>query len=329
MYPEPYKHFIAATQSTTTLAAEGRFGAAGHCWSDTERDAVVFAWASRRPLLLRGEAGCDKSQVARAAAACLGVDLWPEVIHPRFEAGDLKFRVDAVRRLAHAQLLATLRPVQKDQDHGQALKQLSEDLHEKHFLERGVLWKAMRAEPRQELPCLDPHRLWPRAVVLIDEIDKADADVPNALLDALGNRSFDAPGEVITCEHNHPLVLLSTNEDRELPPAFLRRCVVVSLQPDDSSETTFTQWLLPRALAHPPIAELHRLAPDCLQQAAQQLWDDRQTAKRNGWGKVGLAEYLDLLYAIAQLAQGDGERALALVQRLGGFALRKHGQLRD
>jgi MoxR-like ATPase len=329
MYPEPYQRFIEATQSTTVLAADSRFAAAGHRWSDAERDAVVFAWASCRPLLLRGEAGCGKSQVARAVAACLGVPLWPEVIHPRFEAGDLKFRVDAVKRLAHAQLLATLKPAHQDQDRETVLKQLSEDLHEKHFVDRGVLWNAMRTAPRVDLPFRDPDRLWPRAVVLIDEIDKADADVPNALLDALGNRSFDAPGEVVSCAHNLPLVLLSTNEDRELPPAFLRRCVVVSLQPDDSSMGTFTHWLQQRALAHPPIAELHALAPECLALAAQQLWEDRQTAKRNDWGKVGLAEYLDLLYAIARLAQGDGERALALVQRLGGYALRKHGHLRD
>ena len=80
-----------------------RFPKAGHLWGQAEIDALILSYAARRPLLVRGEAGSGKSQIARAAAEELKTELFVEVIHPRFEALDLLYQVDAVARLADAQ----------------------------------------------------------------------------------------------------------------------------------------------------------------------------------------------------------------------------------
>ncbi|HNJ52044.1 MAG TPA: AAA family ATPase, partial [Accumulibacter sp.] len=76
---------------------------AWHQWSAAEIDALTLAYAARRPLLVRGEPGTGKTQLARAAAVHLGWKLHVETIQPRFEPGDLVARFDAVRRLADAQ----------------------------------------------------------------------------------------------------------------------------------------------------------------------------------------------------------------------------------
>lgn len=73
--------------SALDLSASDRYPPAGHLWSQPEIDALILAWAARRPLLVRGEAGSGKSQIARAAAAVLGSQQpLVEIIHPRFEA---------------------------------------------------------------------------------------------------------------------------------------------------------------------------------------------------------------------------------------------------
>src|SRR5690554_4944180 len=89
----------------TVLVEDDRFAAAGHLWNQPEIDALTLAYAARRPLLVRGEAGSGKSQIARAAAAKMGnAPMLVEVIHPRFEALDLLYRFDAIERLADAQV---------------------------------------------------------------------------------------------------------------------------------------------------------------------------------------------------------------------------------
>ncbi|MBL8297813.1 MAG: MoxR family ATPase [Rhodanobacteraceae bacterium] len=332
-YPQPYQKLIDATQTPTRFDENSRFPGAGHRWSDAERDAVVLAWASRRPLLVRGEPGCGKSQLAHALAQVLGVDIFPEVIHPRFEANDLLYRVDNIERLACAQLLAVRRSGDVD---------VSKEMDLARFVRPGALWRAMQ----QTIDAV--HQRWPRAVVLIDEIDKADADVPNALLEVLGNRSFTPPGfGTVECSQNSPLIIITTNEDRELPPAFLRRCQVLNLDPPHGEgEAAFCAWMEHRALAHPRIAALdqddlrHRAARQAradreterdpeplLRRAARQVWADRETAREKDLGLVGLAEYLDLLHALAELAQDDAQQAGTMLDDLSRYALVKHREL--
>lgn len=288
------------------LEVSAQFGAAAHLWRQEEVDALILACAARRPLLVRGEAGSGKSQLARAAAmeltrqtpgACK-VALYAETIHARFEAMDLLYRFDAVARLADAEL-----------------KML--DPTNNAYLQKGTLWQAMQASQEGK-----------PAVLLIDEIDKADADVPNALLGVLGNRSFSVPvtkpPQTVHCEHM-PLVIITTNEERELPAAFVRRCIVLNQNPPASTDhTAFLQWLTERGAAH---SHLHVDAKASLL-AARQVLKDRTDAIRHGYPKVGLAEYIDLLTALHELsasvpdAKRSAEQAKWL-RRLSAYALVK------
>lgn len=281
------------------LPADDHFPTAGHWWSQYEIDALILAHAARRPLLVRGEAGSGKSQIARAAARVLdsGSPL-VEVIHPRFEALDLLWRLDAVERLADAQL------------------QRLDESNEK-YVKHGRLWQAIeRAQAAERIP-----------VLLIDEIDKADADVPNALLDVLGNRSFSVPplGHRTICGGERlPLIIVTTNEERELPAAFVRRCVVLNLNPP-TGDTAFVDWLIDRGKVHRHLV-IHTKARE---HAAQQVLADRKVAIDSGYPRVGLAEYIDLLTALHELtheipAQARTAAQIGWLQRLSAYALVKN-----
>ena len=293
--------FVALKEnSELALADNDHFSTAGHWWSRPEIDALILAHAARRPLLVRGEAGSGKSQIARAAAQAMGsVPLLVEVIHPRFEALDLLYRMDAVERLADAQM------------------QRLDESNEK-YVKRGRLWDAIALVHIDKNP----------PVLLIDEIDKADADVPNALLDVLGNRSFSVPAlkhRTIRAEGGRmPLMIITTNEERELPAAFVRRCVVLNVNPP-AEDALFIAWLVERSRVH-----RHLIIDDAARQlAAQQVLADRKAAIAQGYPKVGLAEYIDLLTALHELTQGmptkaRGAEQIVKIQKLSAYALVKN-----
>jgi MoxR-like ATPase len=310
---------VSALQTPTPLDETTGTTRAWHCWSPEEVMAVIQAWASERPLLIRGEAGCGKSQLARAVAQLLAVPFITEVIHPRYEATDLLYRDDPVRRLAHAQLLSVACPA----DQQDRLAWLNQQLDPQNFVTPGPLWQAMAAPDPTGCPAA-----WPRAVVLIDEIDKADSDLPNALLGVLGDRSFKVhpTGQNVPCPTTHrPLVLITTNEDRELPAAFVRRCAVLNLQPPkDDRPDAFVAWLMARAQVHEPLQALRAEGSEVLKTAALQVWADRREASRNALPTVGLAEYLDLLHSLHRLSGADPARAAELLNQLAPYALVKH-----
>lgn len=318
--PAPYNTLVAALETPTRLDERTGTTPAWHCWSPEEVLAVVQAWASERPLLIRGEAGCGKSQLARAVAQLLAVPFITEVIHPRYEATDLLYRDDPMRRLAHAQLLSVACPTSGEANR---VEWLNEQLDPAKFVSKGPLWEAMVAPDPQAQPIA-----WPRAVVLLDEIDKADSDLPNALLGVLGDRSFKVhpTGQNIPCPQKHrPLVLITTNEDRELPAAFVRRCTVLNLRPpEDEQPDAFVAWLMARAQVHEPLQSLRDAQTPVLQTAALQVWADRREATRNALPTVGLAEYLDLLHSLHRLSGGDPARAQTLLNQLAPYALVKH-----
>ena len=149
-------------------------------------------------------------------------------------------------------------------------------------------------------------------VVLLDEIDKADSDVPNGLLEALGAGCFDTPdcGRVVQVAGREPLVIITTNLERVLPDAFMRRCLILRL------EFPVTGELVRRAEAH--FGPAHRAV---YQDAARQLQEDR------GAGPTplpGLAEYLDLIRAVLTLATTQKRPVDEVMDEVMQYPLRKY-----
>jgi MoxR-like ATPase len=188
--------------------------------------AVNVALSTGRPLLIYGPPGSGKSSLAPHVARCLGWRFHQAVVTSRTQARDLLYRFDSVRRLNDAQIEGALN------------KNLEA------YIEPGVLWWAFNpvSAKRRGLP--DDQELTfsegaepgdqpqhDHAVVLIDEIDKADPDVPNNLLVPLGSYSFKVLETEREVKIRHtPLVIITTNDERELPKAFIRRCVVLTLK---------------------------------------------------------------------------------------------------
>lgn len=243
--------------------------------------AVNVALATARPLFLRGPTGAGKSSLARSVARFMKRRYYEKVISSRTTVQDLLWRVDALKRLADAQ-------VKKE------LQDLSA------YVEPGILWWAFDPVSARSMGvAADPTiadwtsaRLTPEeeaqvpAVVLLDEIDKADPDLPNDLLVPLGSLQFAVePLELrVTAGRPAPLVVITTNEEREMPPAFLRRCVVLNI-PAPSRE-----MMLMIAEAHfgterRPLYEavLDKVAP------------------RQGGARASTAEVLDAIHACIQL----------------------------
>ena len=295
------------------------------------RDALRAALGAKRPLLVRGEPGVGKTQLAEAAAVALGRLLLTITVDSRTESRDLLYSFDAVRRLAEAQLLGST-PCLDDKERAQR----RDDLDPRKFLIPGPLWWAFNWRSALEqadlagAPKEYDETKWSKAqgaVLLIDEIDKAEADVPNGLLEALGSRHFVAPhgaGTVAVGQHA-PLVIITTNEERSLPDPFLRRCVVLTLKlpgnDRDVENRALQDFLIARGRSHFP-----RCSQAVLETAAEQLARDRHAAFRDQVTPLpGQAEYLDLVRATLD-SDPDPSAQLKNLQRFSEFILRKHGE---
>lgn len=167
-------------------------------------EAVNLAIYLERPLLLKGEPGCGKTRLARAVAYELGLPLEAWYIKSTTRAKDGLYTYDAVSRLRDAQLAATGRVI-KDED----IPRISNPAT---YVQWGPLGRAFQNTQR--------------SVVLIDEIDKADIDFPNDLLLELDEQRFivDETGENIQAKAP-PIVFITSNDEKDLPDAFLRRCL--------------------------------------------------------------------------------------------------------
>jgi hypothetical protein len=164
-------------------------------------------------------------------------------------------------------------------------------------------------------------------VVLIDEIDKADTDVPNGLLEALGSGEFTPLGskKPVKITGEPPLVVITTNEERVLPNAFVRRCLVLRLKLPDDDDAELIKFLKDRARIHfPEHARSGRYEP-LFHAAAELLVQDRTAARQQfvePW--PGQAEYLDLLRAVLHLEPDKVENHQATLESVARFALRKY-----
>jgi MoxR-like ATPase len=180
--------------------------------------AVNVALAADRPLLLRGLPGTGKSTLAADVAFCLGRRYESAVVTSRTQAQDLQWRFDAVRRLADAQA-----------------KKKEDDVA---YVEPGVLWRAFSPASAARYGAKGKAKGTRSgvkdtdAVVLLDEMDKADPDVPNDLLVVIDERHFYVPEVDVTVaapKDLKVLIVITTNNERELPAAFVRRCVVFDI----------------------------------------------------------------------------------------------------
>lgn len=305
------------------LPPQGAWPAAVHRFDEESAWAVRAALAAQRPLLVRGEPGAGKSQLARAAAVALGRLFVAEVVHARSESQDLQWRFDALARLGDAQALGASRL---------SAAKVRQRLDPANYLSPGALWwvfnwqtardQAQRGGRGAPPPAPDDWSPEKGAVLLIDEIDKAEADLPNGLLETLGNGAFSVPWRpepvCAATDAPTPLVVITTNEERELPAAFVRRCLVLNLSLPDK-EDAFIAYLIARGRLH----FATRCHADVYRAAAEQLWQDRQTASDQGLQGPGQAEYLDLLRAVVTLAPSLAEQP-ALLDKVSAFALRKH-----
>lgn len=199
-----------------TLAAKGKLVYQGKFLSveDTHKSGIapyipsselvnavnLAIFLEKRPLLLKGEPGCGKTRLAEAVAYELGLPLVTWYIKSTSRARDGLYTYDAIKRLHDAQLLRMGKVSQANVD----------NLDD--YIDKGVLGKAFENEQR--------------TVVLIDEIDKADIDFPNDLLLELDEQKFtiDETGDIVTAKHP-PIVFITSNDEKDLPDAFLRRCL--------------------------------------------------------------------------------------------------------
>lgn len=281
-----------------------------HVFLDLDIQAVEAALGSERPLLLLGEPGIGKSQLAEAVAMSQGWHFVSKAVDALTEPGDLLWTEDAVSRLAEAQLAAA--------SQGESAEQVRQRLKRDNFISPGVLWStfdpasAAQASKKPAPPST-------RSVALIDEIDKAESSVPNGLLEALGAGKFSVPGRDAQIEvGTWPLIVITSNDERPLPKAFIRRCIVHHMVAPVGD--AFVEWLVSRGSAYYP----DPAQADSLTYVAQAVNADRETARRERRLPLpGLAEYLDLLRAL--FSQGPQDFA-AIQQRtteIGHFFLRK------
>ena len=172
----------------------GKFeGTQNYIATEDLRIAVNAALTLERPLLVKGEPGTGKTVLAEEVAKALDLELLTWHIKSTTKAHQGLYEYDAITRLRDSQL------------GDERVKDI------KNYINRGKLWEAFAHKGR--------------VVLLIDEIDKADIEFPNDLLQELDRMEFFVyeTGETIKAE-TRPLVIITSNNEKELPDAFLRRC---------------------------------------------------------------------------------------------------------
>jgi MoxR-like ATPase len=222
--------------------------------------AVNAAVALQRPLLVKGEPGTGKTELARQVSAALGLEMIEWHVKSTTKAQQGLYEYDAVSRLRDSQL-------------GDAR------VHDvANYIKKGKLWQAFAADERK--------------VLLIDEVDKADIEFPNDLLQELDRMEFHVyeTGQTITAKQR-PIVIITSNNEKELPDAFLRRCFFHYIKFPD--QETLRQ-----------IVEVHHpgIKPALLTAALTEFFEIRETpglkkkpstSEVLDWLKLLLAEDLD------------------------------------
>jgi MoxR-like ATPase len=248
--------------------------------------AVNLAIYLRRPLLLEGEAGCGKTRLAHAVAYELGLPFYRWDVRSTSKAQEGLYTYDAILRLHDVQVQQHGLEIAANGDGGQR-----DPSKPKDYRRFGPLGKAFRVE---DVP----------AVVLIDEIDKADLDFPNDLLAVLDDPwSFEIPetNETISIPPDRqdlrPIVIITSNKEKgNLPDPFLRRCIYFFLKfPDDQLQEIVEE--------HYRVSEKPTPDDKLLKTAIERFLAIRQDTGL--YKKPGTSEFLDWIEALRGFAPLD------------------------
>lgn len=243
--------------------------------------AVNAAITLERPLLVKGEPGTGKTELARQVAQSLGLPMLEWSIKSTTRAQQGLYEYDAVSRLRDSQL-------GEDRVHDVA-----------NYIRKGKLWQAFDADGK--------------VVLLIDEIDKADIEFPNDLLQELDKMEFHVyeTGETVRAR-TRPIVIITSNNEKELPDAFLRRCFFHFIRfPDPDTMRKIV------AVHHPDIK------PRLLETALTQFYTLRDTPglkKKPSTSEV--LDWLKLLLAEDLSAEDLAKGASDALPRLHGALLK-------
>ena len=243
--------------------------------------AVNAAIALERPLLVKGEPGTGKTELARQIAAGLGLPLLEWHVKSTTKAAQGLYEYDAVSRL-------------RDSQFG------DERVHDvRNYIRPGPLWKAFGSEGK--------------VVLLIDEIDKADIEFPNDLLQELDRMEFFVyeTGETVRAE-TRPIVVITSNNEKELPDAFLRRCFFHYIRfPDEETLTRIVAVHFPG------------IKPRLVRAALTEFFHIRETpGLRKKPSTSEVLDWLKLLVAEDLDPEDLRQEATAVLPRLHGALLR-------
>lgn len=215
-------------------------------------DAVNAAIYLRRPLLVTGEPGIGKSSLAKSIAASLETELLQWHITSKSTLKDALYSYDALARLHDIQMKKLYFELKDQKENEEIKKYANISTGIENYLKLTQIGSAFRSEKP--------------IVVLIDEIDKSDIDLPNDLLHIFEEQEFEIdelkrmkfekggkpkiedelgkaariPGGKVICQ-NFPIIVMTSNDEREFPPAFLRRCISVEMKLDDDRDKKIEQ----------------------------------------------------------------------------------------
>lgn len=218
-------------------------------------DSVNIAAALEKPLLIKGEPGTGKTMLAQAVAEALGIELITWNIKSTTKAQDGLYTYDTIKRLYDSQFGE------------EGVNDIS------RYIRLGRLGEAFTRDSR--------------TVLLIDEIDKADLEFPNDLLWELDRMEFHIPETGVTIRaKERPIVIITSNAEKELPDAFLRRCIFHYIDfPDKAMLTQIVK-------VHFPLVEAHLL--EAAVSAFEEIRSIRSLRK-----KPGTSELIDWVNALS------------------------------